>query len=87
MIPSTQGKPPGKRPWWVPAASLRNSRNMALWYTAIFALNGSIVIASPPPNPWFVVVCLLWGMLAAWAWLGLHYFARKGEQGRPAGRR
>lgn len=79
--------PPRKRPWWVSGTTLKNSRNMAFWYSVIFVLYGAIVIGTGTRNPWTLALCLLWGILAGWAWLGVRYFLRNGEGSDPGNQR
>lgn len=87
MDDSDENKPPPKRPWWVIGATLKNSRNSAIWYSVIFVLYGAVVIGSGTRNPWTVALCVLWGILAAWAWLGVRYFVRNGEHSDSEDRR
>jgi len=72
-------QPPRKRPWWVSGTTLKNSRNMAFWYSVIFVAYGVFAIVAGMRNPWTVALCVLWGVLAVWAWLSVRYFARVGD--------
>jgi len=52
----------------------------AIWYSVIFALYVSLLIATPPRNPWIVLVCVLWGLLTLLAWLGVTYHLRHADK-------
>jgi hypothetical protein len=72
--------PPRKHPWWVSGATLENSRNMAIWCSLISVAWGVLVIVTGTRNPWTAALCLVWGILAVWAWASVRYFSRRGEQ-------
>ena len=80
LVESPDQKPPRKRPWWMSGTALKNSRTMAICNSAIFVAYGVLVIVTGSRTPWTAALCLLWGVVAVWAWLSVRYFARQGER-------
>lgn len=75
------------RPWWVIAGSLRRARTNAILYGVLSVMFGIVALVGPlfggTRGPWPIVLCVGWAALAAWAGVGVGYYARRQGNGSP----
>lgn len=67
-----------KNPWWVSGRNPQSARTLAIIYTVVFVLYGSVAIGTGRggDSPWTVVLIVLWGVVTAWGWFSFWWLLR-----------